>query len=123
MGVYEYNRIELLRDIFVYAYQKSASRFVVIKDAVVEPNLFRLRYRREIASAVREIVTGGAPLSRETVDTHEFSGVDRIDRQAFADMLLEELLNLHEGNILRYRLRPSEFDAWDKAQHRLGEQE
>jgi len=34
------------------------------------------------------------------------------DQQQFADVLLSELEQLHEGNIARYKLRPSEFTHW-----------
>ena len=36
------------------------------------------------------------------------------DMNAFVAMAINELLQLHEGNIARYRLRPSEFQEWQK---------
>jgi len=32
----------------------------------------------------------------------------------FIEVAEDEILALHEGNFARYRLRPSEFDAWGK---------
>ncbi len=36
------------------------------------------------------------------------------DRARFIEVVETELSSLHEGNIARYRLRPSEFEAWYK---------
>ncbi len=36
------------------------------------------------------------------------------DRTHFMEMLANELAGLHEGNIARFRLRPSEFAEWKK---------
>ena len=37
------------------------------------------------------------------------------DRSRFVEIAEIELMALHEGNIARYRLRPSEFSAWQDA--------
>jgi hypothetical protein len=34
------------------------------------------------------------------------------DRERFIEVVDNQLLSLHEGNIARYRIRPSEFHAW-----------
>ncbi len=36
------------------------------------------------------------------------------DRQRFIEVVETELLGLHEGNIARYRLRPVEFQEWQR---------
>jgi hypothetical protein len=38
------------------------------------------------------------------------------DRAAFSQMLETTLLQMHEGSIARYRLRRSEYIAWQHAQ-------
>ena len=43
--------------------------------------------------------------TREHIQGHE--------RDRFRDIAEEELLSLHEGNIARYRIAPSEFVAWE----------
>mgnify|MGYP000426164456 CR=1 FL=1 len=40
------------------------------------------------------------------------------DQPAFFEMLNDALQQLHEGSIARYRLRRSEFIAWQQAQDR-----
>ena len=46
IGVYELNRIELLRDVFVWAYERSCQQYVAVKQNLVPPDIFRLRYRQ-----------------------------------------------------------------------------
>jgi len=36
------------------------------------------------------------------------------DQPRFVEVVETEIINLHEGNMARYRLRPSEFDAWKR---------
>ena len=38
--------------------------------------------------------------------------IDPDGRRRFAELAETELINLHEGNFARYRVRPSEFAAW-----------
>ena len=38
--------------------------------------------------------------------------VPHIDRMKFIEIVETELMNLHEGNISRYGLRPSEVEKW-----------
>ena len=36
------------------------------------------------------------------------------DREPFVELAEREIERLHEGTIARYRLRPSEYDAWQR---------
>ena len=45
LGVYELNRIELLREVFVWAYERSSSLYSATRQELGEPDPFRLRYR------------------------------------------------------------------------------
>jgi hypothetical protein len=40
--------------------------------------------------------------------------VPNIDRMKFIEVVETELMNLHEGNISRYGLRPSEVEKWQQ---------
>ncbi len=40
--------------------------------------------------------------------------VKKDDQARFVEVVETELMSLHEGNIARYRLRPSEFEAWNR---------
>ena len=56
LGVYELNRVELLRDVFLWAYQQSATRYAPSRQSPAEADPFRPRHwaaLRELAGAGR----------------------------------------------------------------------
>lgn len=117
LGVYELNRIDLLKDVFVWAYERSAERYTAVRQSIGEPDPFRLRHRDALRSIVREVVRDrlGRKAGAARVAEWTTANVGVADRERFRDLAESELLGLHEGNFARYRLRPSEFDAWFKA--------
>jgi hypothetical protein len=56
LGVYELNRMDLLRDVFVWAYERSAARYKAIRQSLGEPDPFRLRYREPLREVVAELI-------------------------------------------------------------------
>ena len=114
LGVYELNRIELLRDVFVWAYERSCQRYVAIKESLPEPDAVRLRNREALISVVSEIVRGGKPINSRLIRELAAPLVKPDDLGEFVAMAFSDLHHLHEGNIVRYRLRLPEFSAWTK---------
>jgi len=112
IGVYEMNRVELLRDVYVWAYERSARQYKTLRDSIPEPDPFRLRYRAALAEVVGEIVRRRVPLTETTVADLARSIVEAADLSTFTQLVLREVAGLHEGNIARFRLRPSEFQRW-----------
>jgi hypothetical protein len=86
LGVYELTKIDLLKDVFIWAYERSATRYAAVRQSLGEPDPFRLRYRDQLRDLIADLVRA------------------RVGRT--------ELISLHEGNFARYRIRPSEFAAW-----------
>jgi Fic/DOC family len=113
LAVYEFNRIELLRDVFVLAYERSCDQYRVVRESLGEPDPIRLRYRRELGDVIRAVVLAGMPPVlgelRNWASTHQ---VPEGDQERFAQTALELLLALHEGSSSRYGLRRSEFENW-----------
>lgn len=116
LAVYELNRFELLRDVFVWAYKRSCARYSAVRQSLGEPDPIRLKYREQIKELVAKVV-------RDRVDKRTAVGL--IIRQAteevppeihgrFVEIVETELSSLHEGNIARYRLRIEEFRNWLK---------
>lgn len=114
LGVYELNRIELLRDVFVWAYERSCARYSAVRRSLGEPDPFRLRYRALVAETVSEIVSGGMDKKAAVafIKRRSEKDVPREDRIRFVEVVETEAMNLHEGNIARYRLRPEQYRAW-----------
>ena len=56
LGVYELNRVDLLKDVFIWAYERSAARYAAVRQSLGEPDPFRLRHRAALRDVVAEIV-------------------------------------------------------------------
>jgi hypothetical protein len=54
------------------------------------------------------------PTEKE-IRTRAEAVVDARDVEKFVDLAIREFARLYEGNIARYRIRPSEFWAWFRA--------
>ena len=118
LGVYELQRIELLRDVFVWAYERSCQRYGVLRGVLPEPDPLRLHYRELLREVVAELVRAG--IHRSDAAAIRASVAPRVAPDALPDVLalvINELHQLHEGNIARYRLRPSELRHWMALQH------
>ena len=111
-------RVELLRDLYVWAYERSTQEYLAIKQNLVEPDPNRLAYREFIKQTVRDVVQNPyadtlAAIAQAMVQVPQ---ADRVDVQA---LVVQELRRLHEGVLARYGLRPSELTAWQSAQRSL----
>ncbi len=125
LGVYELNRTELLRDVFLLACERSAARYAAVRQSLGEPDPFRLRFRDELREVVGAVVR--AAMDQEKANSHINSWtsehMDPQDRERFREIAERELMGLHEGNFARYWIRPSEFDAWQVVWNRVGDRE
>ena len=117
--MYELNRVELLRDLFVWADERSARQYQIVRDSVPTPDPIRLRYRQVISELLQDAVRIIQPAS--ALDGN--AGLDRVgvltrDREAFRAQFHAALEPLHEGTFARCGLRPSELTAWQKQRWR-----
>lgn len=112
-AVYELNEIDLLKDVFLWAYERSATRYAVIRQSLGDPDPFKLKYRNQIRDLITKIILDGlnskeaSKLIAETSDT-----IPREDQSQFSEAVETEILALHEGNFARYRVTPKEFKTW-----------
>jgi Fic family protein len=116
LGIYELNKIDLLRDVFIWAYERSCKRYSAVQQSLGEPDPFRLQFRELIGQVVTEIVL----TQKNKIDAAIFikmqasENVPTAEQARFIEVVETEVLSLHEGNIARYRLRPSEYQIWNK---------
>ncbi|MVF24178.1 Fic family protein [Methylocaldum sp. BRCS4] len=119
LGVYEMTRVELLRDLYVWAYDRSTQEYLAIKQDLAEPDPLRLAWREVIKQSVREVVRQPEREPLDVIDEclsgHDL-GADRDDVEA---LVIDELRRLHEGVLARYGLRPSEFAQWQSSQRQV----
>lgn len=119
LGIYERNDINLIRDLYVWAYNRSSKRYAAIQQSMGEPNLLKLRYRETIQGIVRSIITErvpGADVVMRIKESIAASEIPVVDRESVFNLLETEIISLHEGNVARFRVRPSEFHAWKELQ-------
>ena len=113
LAVYELRRIELLRDVFMWAYERSCARYLVVQAATRQPDPIRFRYRDALEAAVGDVVRGGlAPSMPRLLALAQAHQVPEGDAEAFVERAMAALLNLNEATAARARLRPSEYAAW-----------
>lgn len=116
LGVYEMTRVELLRDLYVWAYERSTQEYLAIKQNLAEPDPVRLAWRDLIKQTIREVVTrreqDALTIIMRAMDVH----VPESERKNVQAVIIEELRRLHEGVLARYGLRPSEFASWKAGQ-------
>ena len=112
--VYEQNDISLIKDLFIWAYERSAARYSAIRQSVGEPDPFRLLHRDALRELIGEVVRKRLDVESAAARVAVWveANVEAGDRARFLEIAETELLGLHEGNYARYRVSPREFDAW-----------
>lgn len=112
-AVHEQNDISLLRDVFLWAYERSAAKYAVIKQSIGEPDAFKLKYRTSIRELITSIILGQGS-SAEGIKMIRAAAEEIVeeDRTEFITAVETEIQAIHEGNFARYRVSPSEFSNW-----------
>ncbi len=91
-------------------------RYSAVRQSLGEPDPFRLRYRRLIVVVVADVVTNR--MDKKTaaafIKQRANDEVPQEERARFIEVVETEVMSLHEGNIVRYRLRPSQYQLWKK---------
>ncbi|OIN94170.1 MAG: cell filamentation protein Fic [Comamonadaceae bacterium CG1_02_60_18] len=116
LGVYELNQIDLLRDVFVWAYERSCQRYLAITQTMVAPDPLKIKYRVALIQAVQAVIKTLRQPSPAVLAALAQQHAPKADQSAFTQMLSQALHQLHEGSLARYRLRRSEYLAWQQAQ-------
>jgi len=118
LGVYELNRVELLRDVFLHAYRKSINEYLTLKRDLSLPDPTTRRYRPFIKRMVKQVVMHPAESVLDIIDVAIDEEVDASDRADVRALIIEALSLLDDGRLVRYGLRPSELAKWQEAQKR-----
>lgn len=115
LAIYELNNVCLLRDVFIWAYERSCALYSVTLQNLGEPDPFRMKYKNMIFEIVSNVVR--EPLDKKKAIAfikQKTKDIPENDQQSFLETVEMELRGLHEGNIARYKLRPSEYEIWHK---------
>jgi hypothetical protein len=116
LGVYELNQVDLLAEVFAWAYERSCDRYSSTRKTLGEPDPFRVHYRHLRKETVALVVRGKMDKRGATAFLRQQvkSFVPAPDQMKFIEVVETELMSLHEGNISRYGLRAAEFEQWYK---------
>jgi len=113
LGIYELNRVELMKDVFISTYRSSAERYATVRHSFGEPDPFRIRYREQIRATISGVVTGNMiHQDAEAFIRDKARNFPAMDQLEFIELVESELAGLHDGNIARYWIKPSEFMVW-----------
>jgi len=112
LGVYELGRFELLRDLFVWAYERSTQEYLAIKQDLAEPDPLRLQYRALVKKTIHNVVVQPESDSLTIIKDAVVEIENEQERESVQALVVEELRRLHEGVLARYGLRPSELERW-----------
>lgn len=116
LGVYEMTRVELLRDLYIWAYERSTQEYLAIKQGLAEPDPLRLAWRDFIKQTIHKVITHPELDPLLCIQQLVTELVKDSEKAAVQALTIEEIRRLHEGVLARYGLRPSEYMAW-KAVH------
>lgn len=116
LAIYELNRIELFRDVFVWAYERSASFYLVTLEAMGQLDPFQVRYRDQIRQGIFHIVEHKMNKSAAFRFIGQFAHekIPSQDCHQFIEVIQAEISSLHEGNFARFKIKPSQFFEWQK---------
>jgi hypothetical protein len=112
LSVYELRNTALLRDLFVWAYERSAQRYIQVKKTLAEPEPLRLKYRNQLHHIVGDIVRSQQIPYKQAVIDYAKTEIAVTECEYFIAMVLDDIQRLHEGVLVRYRLSPKEFWQW-----------
>ena len=116
LGVYEMTRVELLRDLYVWAYERSTQEYLAIKQDLAEPDPLRLAWREFIKQTIREVIIHPEVDALSSIQKAVLASVPSSNQASVQALIVEELRRLHEGVLARYGLRPSDYTTWKAVQ-------
>lgn len=112
IGVYELNNVALLREAYIDAYLASAENYRVLRAEVEAPQNAALVYRDFVREAVRRSVLDWKAFRPQRVmEMAVQADIPEEDREDVVAYVEREFRGLHEGNVIRYRLRPADLEA------------
>lgn len=116
LSVYEMNRTELLKDVFVWACEQSALGYPVVIQENVDPDSFRLKHHHALQEIIREIIHEQMDKNSVFKRIAEWTrnNIEAEDQDRFKEIVEKELLDLHEGRFAPYRVTLSQFRAWQE---------
>ncbi len=110
IGIYELNNVSLFREVYIDAYLASVEKYRVLRAEVESPHKAAIAYRGFVRAAVRRSVLEFKGFKYDDVMIMAAeAGVPEADQESVVAYVAEQLAGLHEGNVIRYRLKPDDL--------------
>ena len=110
IGIYELNNVSLFREVYIDAYLASAEKYRVLRAEVESPHKAAIAYRDFVRAAVRRSVLEFKGFRYDDIMIMAAeAGVPEADQESVVAYVAEQLAGLHEGNVIRYRLKPDDL--------------
>lgn len=119
LGVYEKIDISLLKDLYLWAYQRSSEKYSAIQQNLDGPIAIKLKYRANIQEIIRTLIIEKIPgkdIVKKIQTMIQEQGIQETDAAELFKIIEMEVASLHDGNIARFKIRPSEFQNWKALQ-------
>ncbi|WP_208292261.1 hypothetical protein [Sphingobacterium paludis] len=105
--------MDLLKDVFIWSYERSATRYAAIKQSLGEPDPLQVTYRDDIRYIIGEVVRKAIVQEEAVKMIADYSGsLPKSDRSKFVEIVDTELLSMHDGNFARFQIKPSKYRKW-----------
>jgi len=110
IGIYELYNVSLLREAYIDAYLTSAENYRTLRAKIETPGKAALVYRDFVRQAVRRSVLEWKTFRPELIMAMAADAdIPEADREEVVHYIGNEFRGLHEGNVIRYRLRPEDL--------------
>lgn len=118
LAVYELNNVELLKEVFVWAYERSAKHYQVVLDMIGQPNIIQLKFRKELKSLIHYIIVENISGKHiiQTITLWTKKHIEKESQFKFIRCAGKEIASLHIGNIAVYNIDLAVFIQWQKVQ-------
>ena len=110
------NKTALLKDVFIWAYERSATHHPLTRNVLGEPNLFQMKFDQALKTIVRLVVESAlhGKMLIQTIQDGSRDHIESANRAPFITLVEQELASLHIGNIAIYKIKPICFAQWKK---------
>lgn len=110
IGIYELNNVSILREAYVEAYLASAENYKTLRAELESPEKAALAYRDFVREAVRRSVLDWKAFKPDRIRAMAAdAGIPDDDRDQVVEYVGQQFRGLHEGNVIRYRLRAEDL--------------
>ncbi len=117
LGVYELNDTSLLKDVYLWAYERSCRRYNAIKRLSSSRDPYRTKYKQLLYSVTGKIVKYKLDATDACIAELAQDRVVSGDTDRFINMVNDELQNIiTEIGLIRYGVSIEEFTAWQQYQ-------